>query len=69
MTYSEPERLALELQQLIERRARLRAILHSALKEALTEQEQADLRRVLDMVETEKDVLERRLQDLRSRRP
>lgn len=67
MTHSEPERLALELQALIQRRETLRAILSGALAEALTEQEQAEIRRVIDLVDTEKWKLEERLQDLRRR--
>lgn len=65
MTTTEPERLALELHQLLQRRSRLREMLHGALLDALTEQEEADLHRVLDHVETHIRVIERRLEALR----
>jgi hypothetical protein len=64
VTHSEPERLALELQQLIERRTRLRGILGGRLQKELTSAEKADLLRVIDQVDTERAMLERRLADL-----
>lgn len=64
MTYTEPELLALRLQELIERRAILRGFLEQALSKALTEQEQADIHRVIDLVDREMAQLEERLRAL-----
>lgn len=61
MTTSEGERLVLEIQALIERRERLLAALNTALRASLTQQEVADIQRVLGEVEAEKRDLERRL--------
>ena len=69
MTFSEAEQLALKLQELIERREALRKILGSALARALSEEERADIRKVLDYVETEKALLEQQLAELLSRKP
>jgi hypothetical protein len=68
MTYTEPERLALELRELIERRARLHAMLRDALQLTLTDQERDDLQRVLDSTGHEKARLEARLHDLLQRK-
>ena len=69
MTFSEPERLAIELRALIERRAALRAILRGALSHALSHEEQSDLRRVIDRLEAEMADLNRRLESLLNSRP
>ena len=66
MTYQEPERLALQLQQLLERRGKLRAILEQALGNALTAQERRDILRVLDLIDRETASVEQRLETLRS---
>ncbi|WP_135262543.1 hypothetical protein [Ramlibacter henchirensis] len=64
VTFAEPERLALALRELIERRAALQAALRSALQEALTDAERADIQRVLDHMAQEKASLEQRLEAL-----
>jgi len=68
VTRSEPELLALQLQQLIERRARMRAALESALRKKLTQQEVTELQATLEATKREQSVLEARLQDLQARR-
>lgn len=65
MTYLEPERLALKLQELMERRATLRAILSHKLKNVLTAQEKADIDRVIGLIDREMADLERQLAELR----
>ena len=64
MTYTEPEQLALRLQELIERRSILRGILEQALGKALTDDERADIRRVIGLVDAEMAQLEERLRAL-----
>ena len=64
VTYTEPERLALDLQRLLERRTKLREIVRGAIAQALTEEERSEIRRVLDHVETEIAMLEQRLKSL-----
>jgi hypothetical protein len=64
VTYTEPELLALRLQELFERRSVLRGFLEQALTRALTQQEQADIRRVIDLVDLEMAQLEERLRAL-----
>lgn len=64
MTYTEPEELALRLQELIERRTILRGFLEQALARALTDQEQADIHRVIERVDREMAQLEERLRAL-----
>lgn len=64
MTHTEPEQLALRLQELIERRAILRDFLEQALAKALTEEEQADIHRVIGLVDQEMAQLEERLRAL-----
>ena len=64
MTHTEPELLALRLQELFERRATLRGFLEQALSKALTEEEQAEIRRVIDLVDREMAQLEERLRAL-----
>ena len=64
MTHTEPEQLALRLQELIERRSILRGILEQALGKALTEDERADIRRVIELVDIEVAQLEERLRAL-----
>ncbi len=64
MTHTEPELLALRLQELFERRATLRGFLELALSRALTEEEQAQIRRVIDLVDREMTQLEERLRAL-----
>jgi len=65
VTHTEPELLALRLQELFERRAILRGFLEQALSRALTQDEQSDIRRVLDLVDAEMAQLEERLRALR----
>lgn len=65
VTYLEPERLALKLQDLMERRATLRAILSDKLKSVLTAEEQADIEGVISLIDREVAELERQLADLR----
>jgi hypothetical protein len=62
---TEPERLSLELQLLLQRRSQLRKVLESALMDALTEQEEDDLHRVLDHVDTDIHRIQQRLDALR----
>ena len=64
MTHTEPELLALRLQELIERRAILRGLLEQALTRALTDQEQADIHRVIGLVDGEVAQLRERLRVL-----
>lgn len=64
MTNTEPEQLALRLQELIERRSVLRGFLERALGKALTQEEQADIQRVLGLVDAEMAQLEERLRVL-----
>ena len=66
MTYLEPERLVLQLQELLERRATLRAVLENAMADALTPREQGDIRRVLASIDGEMAALKERLASLRS---
>lgn len=66
MTYEEPERLALRLQALLERRAVVRAALERALGDVLTDAERDDLRVALDSIDQEADALARRLDSLRA---
>lgn len=65
VTYLEPERLALKLQELMERRATLRAILSHKLKDVLTAQEKADIERVISLIDREMADLEKQLAELR----
>lgn len=66
MTHAEPERLALQLQELIERRATLRAILEQrALHKLLTAKEGADIQRVIQFIDHEMTELRQRLESLR----
>lgn len=64
MTHTEPEQLALRLQELIERRAILRGFLEQALAKALMEEERADIHRVIGLVDQEMAQLEERLRAL-----
>jgi hypothetical protein len=64
VTHTEPEQLALRLQELIERRAILRGFLEQALAKALTEEEQADIHRVIGLVDQEMAQLEERMRAL-----
>jgi len=64
VTNTEPEQLALRLQELIERRAILRGFLEQALGKALTLEEQADIQRVIGLVDAEVAQLEERLRAL-----
>lgn len=66
MTYQEPERLALQLRELMERRATLRAILQHAITRAMTDEERADIQRVICIIDKEMADLEKRLASLRS---
>ena len=64
MTYTEPEQLALRVLELIELRAVLRGILEQALAKTLTEEERADIHRVIGLVDAELAQLEERLRAL-----
>lgn len=65
MTYLEPERLALKLQELIDRRTALRKVLEGSLREMLTEVERADIEQVLAHIAAEMARLEQQLEALR----
>lgn len=67
MTYQEPERLALQLNELMERRNALRAVLNRRLQDVLTDEERRDIQRVIALIDTEMAQLESRLADLRRR--
>ena len=56
----------LQLQELLERRATLRAVLENAMADALTPREQGDIRRVLAAIDVEMAALKERLASLRS---
>lgn len=64
MTHTEPELLALQLQELIERHSILRGFLEKAMCKALTQEEQDDIHRVIDVVDREMAQLEERLRAL-----
>jgi hypothetical protein len=67
VTYEEPERLALQLQALLERRASLRAILEQlALNRLLTAKERGDIHRVIALIDQEMADLRKRLESLSS---
>lgn len=67
VTYLEPERLALKLQELIDRRTALRKVLEGSLREMLTDGERADIEQVLDHIAAEMASLEQQLEALRRR--
>ena len=64
MTYTEPEQLALRLQELLERRTILRGFLEQALAKAPTDEEREDIHRVIGLVDREMAQLEERLRAL-----
>lgn len=65
MTLQEPERLALEIQAILERRANLRAFLQQRLGGLVTSQERLDIESVIDLLERQIAELEARLASLR----
>ena len=65
MTHTEPELLALRLLELIERRSILRGVLEQALAKSLTDEEKAEIHRVIALVDREMAQLEQRLRALR----
>lgn len=65
MPVPESERLALQLQELIERRARLLAFRTAALQKTLTDEERADIASTLEATAHEIAELERQLDELR----
>jgi len=67
VTHLEPERLALKLQELIDRRAALHKVLQGGLRAAMTETERADIEQVLEHIAAEMAGLEQQLEDLRRR--
>jgi hypothetical protein len=67
VTYEEPERLALQLQVLLERRASLRAILEQlTLNSLLTAKERSDIHRVIALIDQEMADVRKRLESLGS---
>jgi hypothetical protein len=64
VTYQEPERLALQLRELMERRAILRGILEQRLRALLTDAERSDIEHVIGILEREMSDLLKRLEAL-----
>lgn len=65
MAETEPERLWLQIHELLERRAKLRAVFEQALDRVLTEGERQDIAKVLGLIDQETAELQRRLDALR----
>ena len=65
MAETEPERLSLLIHELMERQAKLRAVMQHALKQALTIEERQDIQAVLASLDKEIALLQQRLDALR----
>ena len=66
MAETEPERLCLLIHELMERQAKLRAVMQNALEKALTDEERQDIQAVLGSLDNEIASLQQRLDALRN---
>ena len=69
MTYLEPERLALQIREVLQRRSTLRDMLESRLADALTPTERGDIAKVIAHLDREIADLQARLAALLDPRP